>query len=322
MKNVLIGKTEHETVTNGTYNSLIVLCHLTHAAVNTTFTPSAFDASKVKLKVMKLDKKGQVIGQFPINDNLLIVGTYVSYAESYRQFYNGIDKVLPAADVKAEKMLFVEIPFGHTRLSDGESLKAEVTLGQGAFSSAVDALLSYVEFGLIPSIGYDLADFEHIAIPVDRDQKQFKHNLGDNITRIMILNFDKTTVTNPVVTGLTLSSDRLNETMNNDMIHTRTARYLNKLSPQQFATALPAVPGTPTVKPGLNYLPQTHILFDGRLDGNVTLDRVNLTMELDSTQVEGSQNYVVITRYITSAEKLNREQARMEKHRTENLSRI
>lgn len=320
--NVLQGRTEQLKKTSGTYNSVFIAGHVFATAVNVPLVLADYDPAYVKVKVFLQKKDGAMIGAPIINDSLSLLGLNASFDNYYRHFRLGVDKVISGASVKAVKMRYAEIPFSDTRVEAGQELVVEVTLGSsGVFSAAVDTTASFVQFELNPSIGYDYADFETVFMPILANQPSASVELGDNVTRIMLINLDKTDYSTPVISSLNLSSDRYNETLDFNKLISRNLRYVGQVAPQLIGTALPVVEGTSDTKFGMTYLPQTFVLFDGNHTG-VKIDKAHLDIVFNSANVAASQNFIAITRYKTNLKKLSAAADRQAKHKAEEIGKL
>ena len=320
--NVILGRTEQIKKSAGTYDSIFLAAHIFATATNTALVVDAFNPAYVKVKVFLQQKDGAIIGQPLLNDSLLLLGTDASLMDFYRQFRLGVDKTLPAVGVKAIKMRYVEIPFSHTRVAAGQELVFEVTVGSDSvYSAAVDTALSCIQFEANPSMGYDTGDYTTEFIPIAAQQPSAALSIGDNVVKIKILNFDKTDYSSPVISGLALGSDRIQETLDFNKLLARTIRLCGKTTPQMVGSAFPIAEGGTASVFGMNYLPQTHVLFDGTISGQ-KMDKVHLDITFNSANVSASQNYIAVTRYKTTLKRLVEAQDRQKKHRAEEINKL
>ncbi|UAY54795.1 hypothetical protein [Arachidicoccus terrestris] len=304
---VKVGESRQDIVRSGTYNSVNVNLYVVAAAVNTAFVDADVKKQNVSIKVV-LKRSGQQ--HIIMQDNLLLLGTYNSLKKGYAEFNKGIVKAAAAAAVKEVRLFPVTLNFGgHIRVSDGDELIVEVTPAlTGLFSANVDTALSYVEFQSNPSIGYEVGIFSTISEVVQQNTNKQSFSPGDNVVRMALLNFDKTSLASEVVTNLNISSDRLDVSMSfNQLLAAELLQYDDKQR-LDYSTSTPA-------------LPQSFFLFDGLKTGD-ELDTVKVDASFNSANVASSSNYLVSTKYVTNIEMLTDAAERSAKHGQEKIDRI
>lgn len=316
---VKIGESRQDVLRSGTYDSILISAYLVAAVANTAIAGTDFVPSNVNVKVvLKRDNKQHIIMQ----DNLQVLGTYSSFKNGYHQFLNGIDKVYPAAGVKAVKLRSVKLDFGgHIRIANGDELIIEVTPNQaGTLTAALDSVSSNVEFYANPSIGYEEGIPEIMSEVVQATTTKQGFNPGDNITKLVLLNFDKNDLATEVLSNISLQSDRLDLSLSFNQVLARHLSTYDDAAPARFGTALPISANAPTVLRGLDYSPQSFVLFDG-IAMKMELDQVRLDISFNGANVAASQNYVVHTKLNSDYAAIISAGAREQKHKVEKLQK-
>jgi hypothetical protein len=310
--------TRQDKYNSGTYDSITINCLLKAAALNTAIASNAFDPSQVSVKVV-LKRKGKTY--VIMQDNLLILGLFNHLEKNLHEFVNGIDKVYPAADAKALKIRIARLNFGgHTRVGEGDELIAEVTVGSAVYSSAIDATESSFEFYLNPSIGYETGVYSTVSEVVQSNAPKQSFNPGDNITKLIYLNFDKQTLDTEVLSNVNIQSDRLDVSLTfNQLLGHHLSQY-GEIPMARYATSLPLSGGNAVYR-ALDYYPQSAILFDGDKIAN-ELDNLKVEMSFNSANVSASQNFLVWRRYETWPEIIIAAKERENKHINEKIEKI
>ena len=317
-----IGESRQDKYTSGTINSITVIAAITAAATNTPLAASDFNPSQVNIKVtLKSAGKPHMIMQ----DNLQILGVFNSLKRGYHEFLNGLDKTYSAVGVKAVKIRPVTLHFGgHIRLSGNDELIVEVVPSQsGTFSSAVDTGVSHLEFYANQSIGYEMGLPSVKSEVVQQNTTNQSFNLGNNVTKLAYLNFDKNDLAAEVISNFSLSSDRLDISQTFNRLLASNPLNFDEVPATRYGSVLPihATDATGRAFRGLDFLPQSMILFDGEKIQN-ELDNARAEISFNSANVAASQNYVVWTTYETDAATVKDALNRQEKHLQEKLEKV
>jgi hypothetical protein len=314
------GQSRVEKYNSGTFSGILLNTLLIADGANEPILISDFDPSKVAIKVLlKRDKQTHVIMQ----DNLQLLGTFATLGKNYHEFLNGLDKVYAAAGKKAVKVRPVELDFGgFIRLDGKDELSIEVSLPQdGWVTGNINAGQSYIEFDAKPAIGYEThIPFTRFEV-VQANANKLGFNPGDNITKLAFLNFDKDDLSNEVISNLSISSDRWDINLSFNQLLNHHASQFEGSSAYRFGTALPTTAGSPSVFRGLDYLPQTFILFDGDKINN-ELDQCRVDIAFNAPNVNTSSNYLGYRTYIADIKTVAEAVQREEKHMTEKLEKI
>lgn len=312
--------TRQDKYSSGTYDSITINALLRHANLNTALAVSDFDPAQVSVKViLKRNGSSHVIMQ----DNLLILGAFAGMRKNMHEFINGIDKIYPAADKNAVKLRTVTIPFGgHVRLDSAKMdvLIAEVSIGGSVYTANINASESNFEFYLNSSIGYETGIPSIVSEVVQTNATKQSFNPGDNITQLVYLNFDKQTCEDEIITNCNIQSDRLDESFTFNQLLAHHAKQYDQHPLERFGTSLP-VGGVGTAFRGLDYWPQSFVLFDGHKIQN-ELDNLKVEFSFNRGNVNSSQNYLVWMRYETDAATIIEAKERETKHINEKIDKI
>lgn len=315
--NVKLGESRLLAATSGTYSSMSLYALLTHGTANTVIATTDFLPENVYIKVtLTRNNRSYII----CNDNLLVLGVDATLKKGYHEFLNGFDKTYAASGVKQIKLRTVVIDWKlPIRVGAGDELTAEVTMATGSLTSNLDSSNSLLDFSFNKAIGYEIGIPRIISrtIPVNSTNAEFTP--GDHVTKVALLNLDKTDLSSEVLTTLNLSSDRLdyNKTFN-QLLNEMPTTY-DEMPRFRFGTSLPIT--SATVSRGLDYLPQSFILFDGDKIQNELAD-CNVNIAFNSANVAASKNFLVWHSYSTDEKTLLAAQERATKHATENIQAV
>lgn len=319
--NVSVGQNETQEKSSGTYNALYIGAILSHGTNNTSILVSDFDPSTINVDVSIKRASGQT--EKIMHDNFQLLGTFNTIDKGYHEFLNGIEKIPKGASQKEVKVRFAELSFGgHVRVNPGDKLMAKLTLAAaGVFSSNLNAANSSIEFDLVPSIGYQYAMPETIIEPIKASQSSDSYAVGDNVTRLMVMNFDQTDCVQEVITALNLTTDKIDRTLSFNQLQSLNVQNLSSASTERYGTSLPLSPTSPTVVRGVSYLPQTYLLHDVE-KYKADLSKATLSISFNKAYVNASQNYVAYRKYSTDAKMLRTAVDRANKHKTEKMADI
>lgn len=314
-----LGETKQDKYNSGTYDGIVLNVNLTAAAANTQLGSAAFNPSMVAVKVV-LKRKGRTMGIF--NDNLLLLGTYNTLKKGYHEFANGIDKVYPVSGVKHKLLKTVKLNFGgHLRITNDDLLLIEITMPSGSFGSTVDSSQSHVEFYATPSIGYEMFVPTTVCEVVQASAPSQPFNPGNNIIKLAFLNFDKNTLENEVISSLNLSSDRWDSSFTFNQLLAHNVQNFDEMPNARYGSTLPIdSTGTGRAFRGLDYLPQSMVIFDGNKD-STELDDCRLNVAFNGSQVAASQNFFVWTTYEANLTDVQAAIEREQKHVVEKIQK-
>ncbi|MEO5892124.1 MAG: hypothetical protein ABIQ31_17895 [Ferruginibacter sp.] len=314
------GQSRFERYTSGTFDGIYLNAYMVAAALNTPLVNGDLTMSQIAVKVVLKRKKQTYI---LMQDNLQLLGTFATLGNNYHEFTNGIDKVYPAADAKAVKVRLVKLDFGgHIRLTGKDELLVEISLPQvGWISVNVDDISSYIEFNAVPSIGYEThLPFTKFEV-VQANANKLAFNPGDNITKMMFLNFDQNDLQAEIISNLSISSDKYDINLSFNQLLAHHLSMFDGQGSLRYGTALPISLAAPTIRRGLDYLPQSFMLFHGdRIAAELDQCRVDISFNRDN--VATSQNYLGYRTYEADIQTVQNAITRNAKHMDEKLTKI
>lgn len=297
---------------SGTFDSLYIGAYLVHGTANTSIVAGDFDPSQVSVKLTVKRSNGTEDKIFN-NDSLHLLGSFQTLDKGYNEFKNGMTLVTKDVAVKEQVLRFVRLEFGgHIRVNAGDIMTAEISVAKsGAFSANLDTALSYVEFEICESIGYQYGVPETRFIAITAGSPSVKETVGDNVTRLAMLNFDQTGIETDVVTKLGLQSDKLDTSY--------TFNQLLALNVENIpAPSLAKYSGVTRI---IGYLPQCYLLHDAKKT-NTELSKCVLDASFNSANVTQGQNYIAVRRFYTSKDMIKNAEDRRAKHNAERYSAV
>ncbi len=313
---VKAGESRQDTLRSGTYDSISLIAYLAGQTANTAINAAGYNPSLVNVKcLLKRNGKNTTIFQ----DNLQLLGIFNSYRKGYSNFINGVDKVYPAAGVKPVKLRPVTLYFGSPlRINPGDELVIEITPASTVFTHAtVDGAASYIEFYANETVGYELGVGVTTCEVIQAASNKQSFNPGDFVNDLMIVNLDKDTLTDEVITNFQLSSDKLNLGLSFNQLLERNSMFDTEGMPYRYGTAVPVTLASQDVFRGLPFNPQTFVISK-----DIELNNVRIDMSFNSSQVANAQNYVIYRRLITDRKTLAEAINRKNKHMAENYDKL
>jgi len=315
---VKVGETRQDILRSGTFSGVTYIPQLVATANNTRIAVSDFDAQHVSVRVLlKRSGKQHIIYQ----DNLKLLAAFCTLRKNFHEWRNGLDKVNPGAAVKHIQVRPVTINFGtHIRVNAGDELILETSLAVGTFGAAINANDSFIEFYANPSIGYE-AGIPSITLEVvQQGTTKQSFNPGDNVTDLVVLNFDKDSLTDEVLTNVQLGTDRYDLGLSFNQVLAHSMAFVGYDPRSRYSDALPVTAAGQNVFRGLDYLPQSFIFFAS--DKGDQIDQVRLDLSFNGVNVAASQNYVGFRRVESSKEIVRAALNRGEKHFRENFNKL
>lgn len=319
---VRISEKQQMPLTSGTIEGVSISMYAVAAAVDTRLQPSDINPDQIQVKVLlQRRSKSNIIMQ----DNLLLLGLFNAQHKGMFEFIIGADHVAPASTVKHALQRYVNLMFGGpVRINAGDLMIIEVSVAKtGVVSSNVDSSSFYVEYEPMHCIGYETGLHQTIIDVVAANTTKQTFNLGDNVTAISFLNLDKNGHENPVVSNLSLASDRLDLSLSYNGLQARHLYNKSGQALERYGSTLPIHPtdGTGRVYRGADYLPQSVIILSGqKLDQEV--DNARLDIAFNSANVASSANFVAYRKYTSDQTTLLAAEERQQKHLAENISKL
>jgi hypothetical protein len=208
--------------------------------------------------------------------------------------------VAAASGVKTEQLHTYGIDLGGIiNLRGTDKLLLEIRVNSTAFGSTVDSSLSYFDVDSIEGIGLQYTTPQINQVAIGNGESTFRHAMGENVTSVTFINTDKAGITsaNKVINNVRLFSDRFDI---NDDYH----QLLNKRCAQ-----------LPT-RAEADSRAQSFLLFGGECD------KARIEFDLNSSNVNTSENYVIYRSYETGRSLVSKAQMRAEKHHAKRMKKV
>jgi len=303
MKSILYGGTDSITATTGSYRGVSLTTILTNAATNTAFTGDVVDMTNANIRVIWSDGKTEKV---IVNDNLrnaLACSQIENPAFEYVIDQTKIISTLAAGvGVKATALRSLVFDFGGVvTVPRGGSIYVEVQVSNGYYTSQCETSTSKLQFDLMEGIGnMDLIP-EFRSKIINASVTNPSENLGDNITKLVVVNYDKTSflTADNVFNTLSIVSDKVKI---NDTFADLVGRNEEKFTSQTDA----------------QIRKQCWLLHDS----DVELDNVVLDGVTNSANVTASKNFILWKTYFTSPSIVQTAIIRREKHIDKGLVKI
>ncbi|MDN3584737.1 hypothetical protein [Mucilaginibacter flavus] len=217
-------ETQTENIRNQTVNGLAVLAYL----INPTGTPVSSDVD-FEQSVVKVILNRNGVQDIIVQDDFKKLGL-ASNVDMLTQY--AFDSNGDTINSNLGSLIAFVIPFGgHINLKGDDFLFVEVSNMKDLFVPAITAS-SYLEVKPLKSVGYEEFIPSIKSVVVQASESSRKYDLGDNVKRAVILNYDKTNFTNNVIQNITISSDRYSENLTfGDLILGKVSRYGKQLIP-------------------------------------------------------------------------------------------
>jgi len=286
-------ETQTENVRNQTVNGLSVKGFLITSSGTPTSANIDFEQCVVKI-VLNRNGTQDII----LQDDLKKLGL-ASNVDMLAQYAFSTTPITVGSDLGA--LICFSIPFGgHINLKNDDYLFVEVTNLKDLFTSNAQST-SYIETKLIKSVGYEEFIPQISSKVIQANESTRKYDLGDNVKRAVILNYDKTDFTDNVVQNITISSDRYNENLTfPDLVLSKINRFGKQLLPSASNS---------DISTGLQE-DQSFVLMDFHQHFN----GVELDIKFSPAQVVQGNNVIVYWTYRTDAGILQKAQNLQAKH--------
>lgn len=309
-----VNETRSHKVENETVNGLNISVLLESEAVNTDVPLTGymtdgvgFDASQIDLEVvLKRDGKNIVL----IAGNLANVAHYFTLERGGYLWRKGLNVQAKAAGAThiVNRMLFVDF-CGHLNIKGSDELIVTATLNRAALGDGISSATSLIQIETNQSIGIEHGIYRFNSYAIQASQNSDVVNLGDNVTRMALISYE-TDYTKPIFRNVSLSSDRLDWTANEQELPLRHWKEFtdNVADHLLSATSTSAHP---------LFFPHSFLLHDVN-----ELDRAKLSFTLNSPNVLASKNFVIWTSYETSHEILEKAMQLSAKHERKNIDKV
>jgi hypothetical protein len=200
-----------------------------------------------------------------------------------------------------QSMISFHIPFGGpVDLHNDDEIYIEIQNNANLFTNAALEASSYLEVKPLKCYGVERFIPQIRTWVIQENEQSMQYMIGDNLYRLVVLNYDKTDYTQNIINNLIFTSDRLDETYTfADLISRKLRSYGKQLIP--FANADTAL----NIQEDQSFLVTD---FDAEYDG------VQLDMQFNGLNVTRSNNYIVAWTYYTDWNIQNLAAAKDAKH--------
>lgn len=315
---IRVDETRSQQITNSTINGFYVNVLLVAKLVNTLIKKTSygtgidFDASQVRLTAT-LKRDGKIYSLF--SNNLGIIGQFNALLSGGKNWLLGTDYVRPTADNahKNVRTLFVSIG-GHLNLKGTDQIDIECTIGRNTFqTSTLEETTCYIDIKPAFSIGKEVGIHTLFSETIQAGTTSDTFNLGDNVTKIALMNFEDSSETLQIISNISVASDRFDQSFSLPDLITRNLIMYGK---QPYNKGYDRATGATTDSYTPAY-PQSFILLN---DEEIDQARIDLTF--DGSKVNSSKNFLAYQSFVTSLEIIQRGQYLETKHMEENLSKL
>jgi hypothetical protein len=315
---IRLDETRSQQVTNSTINGFYVSVLLLATAVNTLIKRTSygtgldFDASQVMVKAT-LKRDGKVYNLF--NNNLGILGQYNSLLSGGKNWLLGTDYIRPAVAAKHKNVRTLFLSLGnHINLKGTDEIDIECTIGRNSFQeTTLDTSACYIDIKPAYSIGKQTGIYTIFSETIQAGTTSDTFNLGDNVVKMALMNFEDTDETQQIVSNVSIGSDRFDQSFALPDLITRNLLAYGK---QSYNKGYDRASGATTDSYTPAY-PQSFILLNDE-----EIDRATVDLTFDGSKVNSSKNFLVYTSFVTSLELIQNSQYAETKHMEENLSKL
>lgn len=305
MINIYSGRTERQSFKNVSIKGLSLPIYIKHASTNTAFASGMWDPTLATIQINLLRNGVKTpIANDTLSNLIALTGYSKPVFEYLKDTSKNIQTVAAAVGVKAEGYMPLIMDFGSViNLKGSDELIVDITINSGFFSATLadtTGTVNYMQLDYIPGVGleYFTPVFRQEVIQTNQTNPSF--DLGDNVTRIVLYNVDKTdTLTaSQVATQVNISSNKLSS---ND-----TVQELYTKKRDLFVNDADAA-----------IRKQSYMLHDGS-----DLDNVRIDLTLTGANVNASKNFVLYRSFFTSIGQIKSAKQRAAKHEQEDLYKI
>jgi hypothetical protein len=286
-------ESQQETFRGITLNAILVKAILINSGGAPSSSQVNFQNSQIRV-VLTRNGQQHVIMQ----DDMKKIGL-ASTVDKLTQFAFATNGMAAPLNTGGALIGFIIPLGGHLNLKNDDQIYVEVINMDGLFTTDL-ANTSYLEVKPVKSVGYET----HIpfirSYPVQAQETSRKFDLGDNIIRASIINYDKTDFKNNVINTLTVSSDRYNENLKyEDLVLFKIDRYGKSLLGD--------------TNPDLSSRIQEDQSFV-LMDFHQQFNQVELDISFNGAQVTSGNNHIVYWTYYTDPNIIDKAAGLQAKH--------
>lgn len=313
------GETLTLPVSGKTISGIKVNVILFGATVNTAINAADFVPSQMLFKTI-LNRNG--VNKTITQQNLNTLQVFSAKNYSNQLAFYGVQRRFEAADATPVLQLSFLIPFGGCiNLKGNDLLTIECQMGLSVFSTDLNTTASFAEFTPHFDIGYEWGTPAINSTVIQENADNADIMLGAHVGKILLLNLNKTSLLEPVVTQVNLQSKEINASYNQfDLVNIDRNAYVDPVV--QYRTANNMTAGATVTVPYNPLYPQSFYLYAPEKGRQQMLSSASVYLTFDSAQVAASQNYLVWHSFEVTKEIIARASERQNKHAIENIQSL
>lgn len=317
---VKVAETKENTFKDSTIDGILFNVYMLADAVNVPIVAADFLPQNVIVKCILYRNKEEIT---IVQNNLMILGLYSSLNYGINNWARGNVIVYPGVATASSKLISLFMDFGGPiNVKEDDELYIEVTVGQTAFSSAMDLGVSFVEFNPNFAIGYEFGTPMIKSKVVQAQENSQKFSIGDNCIKLAFLNFDLDNISTQAIVTASVQSDQWQVSLNFfDLLNRHWNRLVSPTIEYRYGNTQPVTVGNQAF-PYLPLYPQSVIIHVGEKENPKDIDNCLLDLSLNGEFVNASQNYVVSTVFRGTKSLVARAERRMQKHQMEKIATL
>lgn len=298
---VKFGEQQTIDIMSNSVNGITLTLYAQADTVNVPFSANLLNLTAVQVKCT-LYRGNRSFTIF--NDNLRnLYARSVYGSQVWKAFSTGdssdVAYTLVAAGVAAKQQvvlpIYIVLP-GIINLKGSDKLITEVNLPSSAAGAGVDTSVSNILFDYMEGVGVEWAIPQINSQVIQANVSSFQQSLGSFVTSAWLFNFDKRSYleSDRVVSSMQLSSDKWQRV-------DEANELLTKASIQGYMPV------------GYDFY-QSFLLYSGK-----ELNNVNLSLNLNTNNVNASQNWIIWDSFQTDPAVVKRAISMQRRHDAENV---
>jgi hypothetical protein len=303
MINILPSRTEKQSFKNCSLSGFSMPLSITHASTNTAFASGIWVPNLFTVRAtLKRWGKETILFSDNLENVLTTTEIFNPVYEYLKDTSKNITTLAAGVGVYATGIIPLELNFGSViNLMGDDELVVEVTANPGAFSTTLaNQNSSFMTLDKKDAIGIEYFTPKVRSEVIPTSAANYGSDLGDNVTRVVLLQLDKTTrlTADQVATSFNFVSDRKNSIDTVAEVYARN----NAL----YADAADAAVRL-----------QTLVLHDG-----AEVDRCRVDFTFNGANVTASKNFIGSISFETSQMLLARAYGLSDKHKKADLTKL
>lgn len=286
MEIVKNNETKTLVLQNGSYAGVSTEIYLEASATNTAFSGQLVSPEQVTIEVVKIHDDGK--NESILSDNLrnlVMFDIDKVAAEFIVDNTKFINYTTAAVGVTAKGILPLKFSFGGTiNLHGKERLEVKATLSSATWTTQLSSTNCYMVLDGITGQGTEYFTPKMRSIVIDTNASTIEKALGNNVSDVILVNYDKTDLTsaNQVLNTLSVQSKQENRSRTYFQILSKQREYYDDASTAALRN-------------------QNFIIYRGE-----PIDDVKLFLAMNSSNVNSTKNYILFRYHETSAHTINK----------------